>query len=134
MPTDWQIMPAGAIPAVARVRDRSKKVFGYFPSPQTLNEPKSLHQRPSGAEALRSLSPQLQSIASAIESAIRCSHLQPFLADGGVRGEILGTALEHDAALPHDVEPRPSVDAEPAEVFTFTARWIMRVSGEAACG
>src|SRR5207249_1316640 len=85
-------------------------------------------------EALRSLSPQLQSIASAIESAIRCSHLQPFLADGGVRGEILGTALEHDAALPHDVEPRPSVDAEPAEVFTFTARWIMRVSGEAECG
>jgi hypothetical protein len=28
---------------------RSRKVFGYFPSPQILNDPKSLYQAPSGA-------------------------------------------------------------------------------------
>src|SRR5580692_8423063 len=28
---------------------RSRKVFGYFPSPQILNDPKSLYQGPSGA-------------------------------------------------------------------------------------
>jgi len=33
----------------------SKKVFGYFPSPQILNEPKSLYQSPSGASGLDSL-------------------------------------------------------------------------------
>jgi len=27
----------------------SRKVFGYFPSPQTLKEPKFLYQSPSGA-------------------------------------------------------------------------------------
>jgi hypothetical protein len=27
----------------------SKKIFGYFPSRQNLNEPKSLYQSPSGA-------------------------------------------------------------------------------------
>ena len=33
----------------------SKKVFGYCPSPQILNEPKSLYQRPSGASGFDSL-------------------------------------------------------------------------------
>jgi len=28
---------------------RSRKVFGYLPSPQILNDPKSLYQSPSGA-------------------------------------------------------------------------------------
>src|SRR6202011_6292091 len=33
----------------------SKKVFGYFPTPQILNEPKSLYQSPSGASGFDSL-------------------------------------------------------------------------------
>src|ERR1700692_4208416 len=36
---------------------------------------------------------------------IRRSYLQPFLADGIVRLEFGRRALEHDAAVPHDVDP-----------------------------
>jgi hypothetical protein len=38
---DYNSLPLAAWPD-------SRNVFGYFPSPQTLKDPKSLNQRPSG--------------------------------------------------------------------------------------
>jgi hypothetical protein len=68
----------------------SKKVFGYFPSPQILNELKSLYQSLSGAsgsESLRALSWQRSSavifrIAGTRQAVSQLKEAFPFLLAG----------------------------------------------------